>query len=122
MADLQPHFGFFYVHFEGNTKNICKYFGVDNLFIGNRLIDTREQDNSLILWLLITFSSSIGLIIVSLQSENQTKGVKMYKRTLKRRPTAKETAAMLTFFGTPKDIRGKAQQAPKIGSQTGLSL
>lgn len=46
----------------------------------------------------------------------------MYKRTLKRRPTAKETAAMLTFFGTPKDIRGKAQQAPKIGSQTGLSL
>lgn len=35
-------FRLFYVYFEGNTKNICKYFGVDNLFIGNRLIDTRE--------------------------------------------------------------------------------
>lgn len=72
---MQLHFGFFYVHFEGNTKNICKYFWVDNLFIGNRLIDIREQNSSLIMWLLITFSSSIGLIIVSLQSENQTKGV-----------------------------------------------
>ena len=75
MADLQPRFGFFYVHFEGNTKNICKYFGVDNLFIVNMLIDIREQNSSLILWLLITFYSSIALIIVSLQSENQTKGV-----------------------------------------------
>lgn len=44
------------------------------------------------------------------------------KRTLKRRPTTKEVNATLAFFGTPKDIRGKAQQAPKIGSQTALSL